>query len=138
NSTTGTTTNANGEFTLSVPDGTDVELEISMLGYKTINIKPENLANVVVALKEESTTLENFVVIGYGTARRQDFTGSVSSVKLEGSPLAQMPNMSALEAIKGNVSGLSVGATNSAGGEPSILVRGQNSIGDPNNDGTTA
>src|SRR5690606_27207385 len=72
------------------------------------------------------------------TARRQDFTGSVSSVKLEGSPLAQMPNMSALEAIKGNVSGLSVGATNSAGGEPSILVRGQNSIGDPNNDGTTA
>lgn len=130
NSTIGTTTNANGEFTLSVPDGTDVQLEISMLGYKTISIKPENLANVVVALKEESTTLENFVVIGYGTARRQDFTGSVSSVKLEGSALAQMPNMNALEAIKGNVSGLTVGATNSAGGEPSIIIRGQNSIGD--------
>lgn len=128
NSTIGTTSNAEGEFTLSVPDGTTVELEISMLGYTTITIKPENLANVTVALKEESTTLENFVVIGYGTARRQDFTGSVSSVKMEGSPLAQMPNMSALEAIKGNVSGLSVGATNSAGGQPSILVRGQNSI----------
>lgn len=138
NTTVGTTTNTNGEFTLSVPDGTNVELEISMIGYKTISVKPENLANVTVALKEESTTLENFVVIGYGTAKRQDFTGSVSSVKLEGSPLAQMPNMSALEAIKGNVSGLNVGATNAAGGEPSIIVRGQNSIGDPNNSGTTA
>lgn len=133
NSTIGTTTDAKGEFTLSAPDGTNVELEISMLGYKSLSIKPENLSNVMVALKEESTTLENFVVIGYGTAKRQDFTGSVSSVKLEGSPVAQMPNMSALEAIKGNVSGLSVGATNSAGGEPSMLIRGQNSISDDAN-----
>lgn len=138
NSTIGTTTDAKGEFTLSAPDGTNVELEISMLGYKSLSIKPENLSNVMVALKEESTTLENFVVIGYGTAKRQDFTGSVSSVKLEGSPLAQMPNMNALEAIKGNVSGLNIGATNAAGGEPSMIVRGQNSIGDPGNATTTA
>lgn len=126
--TKGATTDANGEFSFTLPDNTEVLLEISMLGFKTISLKPESLNNILVALKEESTNLENFVVIGYGTAKRQDFTGSVSSVRMEGSPIAQMPNMNALEALKGNVAGLNIGASNTAGGQPSMLVRGQNSI----------
>lgn len=127
-STKGATTDANGEFSFTLPDGTAVELEVTMLGFKTIVLKPENPTGIIIALKEESTTLENFVVIGYGTAKRQDFTGSVSSVRMEGSPIAQIPNMNALEALKGNVTGLNVGASNTAGGQPSIEVRGQNSI----------
>lgn len=128
NSNVGTTTNPNGEFTLNVPDNTAVQLEVSMIGYKTLFIQPTNLNNVLITLFEEPTTLDNFVVIGYGTTRRQDFTGSVSSIRLEGSPLAQMPNMNALEALKGNVSGLNIGATNRPGGQPDMLIRGQNSI----------
>ena len=73
------------------------------------------------------------MVIGYGTTKRKDFTGAVSSVKLENSPLALMPNMNALEALKGNVPGLNIGAVNTAGGQPhTILVRGQRSISGSN------
>ncbi|MRG48005.1 SusC/RagA family TonB-linked outer membrane protein [Chitinophaga sp. SYP-B3965] len=132
-STKGATTDANGEFSFTLPDGTEVELEISMLGYKPISLKPESLTGIKVALKEESTTLENFVVIGYGTAKRKDFTGSVSSVRMENSPMASLPNLNALESLKGNVTGLSIGATNGAGDQPTMLLRGKNSISGDNN-----
>ena len=89
-------------------------------------------SNLSIQLKEDSKDLNDVVVIGYGTTRRKDFTGAVSSVKMENSPLALMPNLNALEALKGNVPGLSVGAVNSAGGQPSILVRGQRSISGSN------
>ncbi|MCK7553676.1 carboxypeptidase-like regulatory domain-containing protein [Chitinophaga sedimenti] len=93
NSTKGATSDAKGEFNFTVPDGTTVELEITMLGFKTQAMTPSDPANVVIVLKEEATTLDNLVVIGYGTTRRQDFTGSVASVKMEGSPIASLPNM---------------------------------------------
>ena len=76
--------------------------------------------------------MNDVVVIGYGTTKRKDFTGAVSSVKMENSPLALMPNMNALEALKGNVPGLNIGAVNTAGGQPSILIRGQRSISGSN------
>lgn len=133
NSTKGATTDAKGEFSFTVPDGTEVVLELSMIGYKNITVTPATPGNVSVVMEEESTTLENFVVIGYGTTRRQDFTGSVSSVKMEGSPIANMPNLNALEALKGNVGGLNIGATNRPGGQPSMNIRGLNSISGDNN-----
>ena len=85
-----------------------------------------------VLLKEDTETLDEVIVIGYGTTKRKDFTGSVSSVKLENSPIALSPNLNALESLKGNVSGLDIGATNSAGGEPSMQMRGQKSISGSN------
>lgn len=133
NSTKGATTDANGEFSFTLPDGTAIELEVTMLGFKTILLKPENPSGIVIALKEESTTLENFVVIGYGTAKRKDFTGSVSSVRMENSPMASLPNLNALESLKGNVPGLSIGASNTAGDQPEMLLRGKNSISGDNN-----
>lgn len=75
-------------------------------------------------MREDTETLDEVIVIGYGTTKRKDFTGSVSSVKLENSPIALSPNLNALESLKGNVSGLDIGATNSAGGEPSMQMRG--------------
>ena len=85
-----------------------------------------------VLLREDTETLDEVIVIGYGTTKRKDFTGSVSSVKLENSPIALSPNLNALESLKGNVSGLDIGATNSAGGEPSMQMRGQKSISGSN------
>ncbi len=67
-------------------------------------------------IEEDTETLDEVIVIGYGTTKRKDFTGSVSSVKLENSPIALSPNLNALESLKGNVSGLDIGATNSAVG----------------------
>jgi hypothetical protein len=66
--------------------------------------------SIAIQLKEESKDLNEVVVIGYGTTKRKDFTGAVSSVKMENSPLALQPNLNAFEALKGNVPGLSVGA----------------------------
>ena len=76
--------------------------------------------------------IESLDVIGYGTTKRKDFTGAVSSVKMENSPLANMPNQNALEALKGNVTGLNIGAVTTAGGQPGVLIRGQRSISGSN------
>src|SRR3546814_15844975 len=77
--------------------------------------------------------LSELVVIGYGTTSREDFTGSVSSLRLEDSPVAQMPNMDVLEALKGSIPGLDIGANNTAGRQAGMQIRGQNSNHGNNN-----
>jgi TonB-linked SusC/RagA family outer membrane protein len=127
----GVVTDQNGNFTLQA--GSDAILVISSLGYKEQEITVGKRTEITVVFEDEAQNLDDVIVIGYGTARRQDYTGSVSSVKLEDSPIALMPNLNALESLKGKVSGLNIGATNTAGGEPSMLIRGQNSINGSNN-----
>lgn len=83
-------------------------------------------------MKEDAEALDEVVVVGYGTTTKKNFTGSVSSLKLEDSPISLSSNTNALDALKGNISGLDIGGTNSAGGTPSMLVRGQNSISGSN------
>lgn len=128
--TNGTITDINGSFILSV--GANSTLDISYIGYNKQEIKVEGQQQLSIRLQEDSKALDEVIVIGYGTAKRQDFTGSVSSIKLEDSPIALASNLNALESIKGNVAGLDIGATNSAGGEPSMQMRGQKSISGSN------
>ena len=128
--TNGTITDLDGNFVLNVPQ--DAVLEISYIGYISQSIKASSIKGKII-LKENNQVLDEVVVIGYGTTKREDFTGSVSSVNLENSPISLSSNMNALESLKGNVTGLDIGATNSAGGEPSIQMRGQKSISGSNN-----
>jgi TonB-linked SusC/RagA family outer membrane protein len=128
--TVGVTTDVNGGYTISAP--ASATLVFSFLGLSTVEEAVGGRGRIDVTLKEDTKGLEDVIVIGYGTARRQDFTGSVSSVRLEDSPIAQLPNLNALEAIKGNVPGLDIGAVNSAGGQPSMQLRGQKSISGSN------
>jgi TonB-linked SusC/RagA family outer membrane protein len=128
--TNGTITDTDGRFTLSVSDG--AVLQISFIGYLSQEIVVGAQQQLTVRLTEDSRLLDEVIVIGYGTAKRQDFTGSVASVRLENSPIALAPNLNALEALKGNVAGLDIGATNSAGGQPSMQLRGQKSISGSN------
>ena len=102
-----------------------VTLVVTLLGYEDQQIEAGPGDNISVTLKEDRQMLEEVIVIGYGTAKRKDYTGSVASVRLENSPIAQAVNSNALESLKGNVSGLDIGATNTAGGQPSVQVRGQ-------------
>jgi len=127
----GTITKEDGSFSLNVVN-TNAVLVISYVGFSAQEVPVNGRSNIPIQLKEDTKDLSDVVVIGYGTTRRKDFTGAVSSVKLENSPLALMPNMNALEALKGNVPGLNIGAVNSAGGQPSVLVRGQRSISGSN------
>ena len=124
--TNGTITDIDGQYSLEV--GSNSILVVSYIGYITQEIPVGKNNTLDVLLREDTETLDEVIVIGYGTTKRKDFTGSVSSVKLENSPIALSPNLNALESLKGNVSGLDIGATNSAGGEPSMQMRGQKSI----------
>ncbi|MGD9556560.1 MAG: TonB-dependent receptor [Mangrovibacterium sp.] len=129
--TNGTITDVDGNFSLPVQRG-DV-LVFSFVGMQKQELLFDGQPAVNVTMREEELALDEVIVIGYGTAKRGEYTGSVSSVKMENSPISLAPNMNALESLKGNVSGLNIGATNTAGGEPSMLIRGQNSINGDNN-----
>lgn len=77
----GTTTDIDGNFTLDVAP--NANLEVSYIGYQTQVLKAQSGKMLAVTLKEDTQLLDEVVVIGYGTTTRKDFTGSVSSMKLE-------------------------------------------------------
>lgn len=128
--TNGTITDMDGNFVLDVP--ANALLQVTYIGYSPLEVAVGNKSSISIVLKEDLQALDEVIVIGYGTAKRKDFTGSVSSVRLEDSPVALTPNLNALESIKGNVSGLDIGSTNNAGGQPSMQMRGQKSISGSN------
>ena len=129
--TNGTITSIDGTYELGkVEDNATLVFSFVGMTSKEIKVQGKSVFNVV--LEEETKGLDEVIVIGYGTAKRQDYSGSVSSVKMENSMVALSPNLNALESLKGNVAGLNIGATNSAGGEPSMDLRGQNSINGSN------
>lgn len=130
---TGVSTDIDGNFSLSVPaPAAGKVLEVSYIGFVSQTVTIAGNAPLKIVMIEEAKSLEEVVVIGYGTAKRKDFVGSVSSVRMEDSPIAALSNSNALDALKGAVSGLDVGGSNSAGGTPSMQIRGQNSISGSN------
>lgn len=127
----GVLTDVTGKYTLvNVPDNST--LRFTFVGMMTQEILTGGRTTIDVILKEDAYGLSEVVVIAYGTAVRRDYTGSISSLKMENSPVSIAPNLNALESLKGNVAGLSIGATNTAGGQPSMDIRGQNSINGSN------
>ncbi|WP_018631145.1 SusC/RagA family TonB-linked outer membrane protein [Niabella aurantiaca] len=130
----GVTTGAQGKFTIEVSK-IPVVLVISFSGYNEVEqtIGAGGGSPVTVVLERKENNLDEIIVIGYGTAKRKDFSGAVSSVKLENSPIAQLPNSNPLDVLKGNVPGLAIGVSNSAGSQPAMLIRGTNSINGDNN-----
>jgi len=127
----GTLTGVDGKFTLTnIPEG--AILVFSFVGLKTQEIPVAGQATINIKMEESAIGLAEVVVIGYGTALRRDFTGTVGSLNVETSPVAQIPKFNLLETLKGSISGLDIGATNTAGGQPSMLIRGQNSISGSN------
>ena len=96
--TIGTVTDIDGRFVLqNIPSGSI--LEVSYVGMLSRTIALEGKTTIDIVLQEDTEILDEIIVIGYGTAKRKDFTGSVSSVKLENSPVALTSNLNALEAI---------------------------------------
>ncbi|SFR51022.1 SusC/RagA family TonB-linked outer membrane protein [Maribacter stanieri] len=126
NTTTGTSTDFDGNFSITVSNG-DV-LEFSSIGYakKEVAVTGQQTLNVVLA--EDASQLEEVVVVGYGSQKKSDITGSVSSVKSE--ELNAYPVLDAAQALQGRAAGVVVQSNN--GGEPgapiSIKIRGNTSI----------
>jgi TonB-linked SusC/RagA family outer membrane protein len=129
--TIGTVTDNGGNFSINVPNG-DVVLVLSFIGYKTKEI-PLNAQSVInVSLESETTTLDEMVVIGYGTARKSDLTGSVGSVKSDEIQERQLPSMA--QALAGRVTGVAVNANSGRpGGQTNVRIRGFSSISTSNN-----
>ena len=129
--TRGTVTNLEGEYTIEVEDPSAV-LHFSFVGYITQEVAVGDQTVININMELDIFGLDEVVVIGYGTARRRDITGSVSSVNVEESPVSIAPNYNPLSTLKGITPGVNIGTVNSAGDSPSLLIRGQNSISGSN------
>jgi TonB-linked SusC/RagA family outer membrane protein len=125
NTTTGTATNNSGDFTLSVSNP-DAILEISSLGYASQIIPLNGRTNISVTLAGSATQLEQVVVIGYGTQKKKDLTGASATIK--GSEIANVPVLTATQAIQGKVAGVQITSSGAPGSTPDVRIRGVGSI----------
>lgn len=127
--TNGTVTDIDGNFTLTVEN--NAVLHISYIGYLSQEIITTGRNSFNIVLQEDLKTLEEIVVIGYGTVRRGDITTAVSSVSLK--DLDERPITSAAQAIQGKAAGVNVYQPSGApGGEMVIRVRGTTSFNGSN------
>ena len=123
--TNGTITDIDGNFKLSVDD--DATLVVSFVGFKTQEISVGSQSNINITLDSDVSTLQEVVVVGYGTQRKSDLTGSIAS--LDGEALMQSVNTSLDQGLQGRVAGLQVTQNSGQpGGAVSIRIRGTSSV----------
>ena len=119
----GTVSDFDGNFTLKAPEG--ATLNVTYIGYQPANVKAA--ANVVVVLKDDSQMLENVVVIGYGVAKKNDLTGSVTAIKPDDKNHGLVTN--AQDMLQGKVAGVNITTSGGAPGSgASIRIRGGSSL----------
>jgi len=121
----GVVTDVKGNFSLNTDS--DATLTVSYLGYVTQQVKIDGRTTITITMAPSENQLDDVVVIGYGSQKRKDVTGAITTIKLEDSPKSSMPFINPLEAIQGSA-GINIGPSTSAGASPNIVVRGQNSI----------
>ncbi|MBR3027775.1 MAG: TonB-dependent receptor [Bacteroidales bacterium] len=120
----GTVTDLDGQFTLAVKN--NAVLVVSYVGFTTQEIATEGRSDFRVVLAEDNKLLDDVVVVGYGTMKKSDLTGAVASANIKA--FEKSPNTNVLQSLQGTVPGLNVGQASSAGSDPSITVRGTNTI----------
>lgn len=129
--TIGVVTDAQGNYTLAAPSGESV-LVFSFIGYVTKEVAINNQAVVNVQLEADVKTLNEVVVIGYGTQRKSDLTGSVGSVKEAEIQERQLPSVN--QALAGRIPGVAVSVNSGRpGGQTNVRIRGASSINATNN-----
>lgn len=126
--TLGTATDAEGKFSIAAKTGD--ELEFSSVGFKTTTVRANAATVMSVQLTADVSSLTDVVVIGYGTARKKDLTGSVAVVDMK--DLKQQPAASPLEALQGKAAGVQIVNDGSPGATPQVRIRGFSTIN--NND----
>jgi len=123
---TGTTSDTEGNFSLKVKS-LPVTLYVSTVGFKNQEIDVYEAEPITISLADDQNRLSNVVVVGYGTQKREDLTGSVASVQV--SQLKEAAPTSFVDALQGLASGVQVTSTSGAPGATSIVrIRGGNSI----------
>lgn len=134
NTTNGTITDIDGNFTINLP--ANATLSISYIGYITQEIQVGYQTSFKVVLKDDTKTLDEIIVVGYGSQKKANLTGAVSSVKMD-EALGDRPLLNAADALLGAVPGLFVSnGGNAPGTSKSFQIRGAYSLGVKNSDGT--
>lgn len=129
--TSGTITNVDGKFTILVPSDART-IAFSFIGMKSQEILIGSKSVFSVEMQEETFGLDEIVAVGYGTMKKSDLTGSVSSVK--GDDLIRLPSQRVDQALQGRAAGVSVQNTDGEpGGNVTIRIRGGNSVTGGNN-----
>ena len=124
--TNGTTTDVNGEYSLSLTSAQST-LVFSFIGYLTQEVSVEGRSTIDVSLAISSETLNEIVVVGYGTQSKRDITGAVASVT--GSTLQEVPAPNMISQLKGRVAGVSIVSNGSTpGSQGQIRIRGNRSL----------
>lgn len=124
----GAITDTEGNFRLNVPNAQTAVLQISFIGYETQTIPLKGKTKIKVVLKEEANTLNEVMVVAYGTQKKETLTGAISSVKTD--VLLRSPNASIATSLAGQITGLSSVATSGQPGkeDPAIYIRGVGSL----------
>ena len=119
----GTITDFDGNFTISVPEGSS--LTISYIGFVSVTVKAAPQLNI--QLKEDAETLSEVVVVGYSTEKKSDLTGSVSVIKMK--DVADMPTGNVMQSLQGRVAGMTVTTDGTPGGlSTATSIRGASSF----------
>ncbi|RRB02245.1 TonB-dependent receptor [Larkinella rosea] len=127
----GTTTDGNGQFRIQVPDKAAV-LVFSYVGYLTQEIPVGTKTVLNVTLVTDEKTLSEIIVVGYGTQKKRDLTGAISSISSK--DIAETPSANFLANAQGRLAGVDIVRANGApGSNPTIRIRGNRSINASNN-----
>lgn len=129
NSSQSLVTDIEGRFDLLVPQQNSV-LVVSFIGFLRKEVAIDGNSFIEIKLQQESETLNNVVVIGYGQVRSKDLTGSISTIKL--SDISRQPVANIGDAIQGRAAGVQVITSGKPGDNPTFRIRGTGTIG--NND----
>ncbi|HEX8426183.1 TonB-dependent receptor [Hymenobacter sp.] len=129
-STLGTATDADGNFTLNLPDG-NATLVISSIGFANQEVAVNGRNELNITLQNDTKALDEVVVVGYGTQRREDVTGAISSVKAE--DIRTQGSNTVQKSLQGRIAGVQV---ESSGGDPGsgvrVIIRGAGSLNNNN------
>ncbi|MDE5574039.1 MAG: carboxypeptidase-like regulatory domain-containing protein, partial [Muribaculaceae bacterium] len=128
NASVGVSTDFDGNFTINVPEGT--KLTISYIGFMPTTVKAQ--PEMTIELEENSTLLDEIVVVGYSSEKKSDLTGSVSVVKM--SDVSDTPTGNVIQSLQGRVAGMTVTTDGTPGGlSTGTSIRGASSFrGDAN------
>jgi len=121
---TGTQTDVNGAYSITAPSA--ATLEFTYIGYTAQDITVGGRNTIDVKLQAQNNELQQVVVVGYGTQKKVDVTGSVATVK--GSDLASQPEANAVSALQGKVAGVQIINSGTPGSSPQITLRGIGTI----------
>lgn len=125
----GTITDASGNYSISVPD--DATLIFSIVGYLTKEVAVEGRSSINISLEASIRVQDAVVVVGYGSQRKLDVTGSVNQIK--GDEIAKQASVNPISGLQGKVAGVQITNSGAPGSSPQIRIRGLGTVyGNPN------